>query len=338
MKNFKYASIIAKLKGMSSKNLNKDDIFNLLKQTDLKSAVYILKNEVGVLKTLDEDADRIKVEQELDKIMINDIFKIIKLLSGNDKEIFYAYIEKYEIKCIKTVIKNLTNNLDMNRNLNIVNLWTSTIFKKIDGIYNVETEDELLIKLKKSKYFYVVKGYIEECEGIKNIQLSKLEMLLDKKYFENLVNKIKDIDNVTKDLINQKIDLLNLIYIYRINKYYKKSSENLNEILIDFNYKITKEEKEKLINCGNFDDILNTLEHSYYFKVIENIDEQNLENVINKYLYKKYRRAFFASKYSIATVISYLALEEYQELNIINILGGITYHLSKDTIQKKIIM
>lgn len=56
--NLKYASINAKLKGMAVKRLNEDDIFNLIKQIDLKSAVYVLKTEINELNDLDENTDK----------------------------------------------------------------------------------------------------------------------------------------------------------------------------------------------------------------------------------------------------------------------------------------
>ncbi len=147
--NLRYANINAKLKGMYAKGLSKKDIYDLAKQNDFNSAVYFLKTELEVLKNINENSSRIKIEQELDKIIINDIFKIERILNQKEKEIFDIYISKYEINCIKEVLKNLTNSVNMKKKLESLEIWTSNIFKNLDGITRSRKRRRIFRKNKK---------------------------------------------------------------------------------------------------------------------------------------------------------------------------------------------
>lgn len=259
--NFKYANINAKLKGMAVKRLSEEDIFNLIKQTDLKSAVYVLKTKLNDLNDLDENASRTQIEQELEKISQNDIIKIRRLLNNKEKEFFDLFISKYYMK--------------------------SEEYKKcVEQIY-------------------------EE----------------SKKFGKELTN-----------MIGEKIDLLNLTYIFRLKKYYHMPEEEIRKYLIDVRHNLNNETIESLIRANTFEEMTSILQSTTYKKIVEKLNENKVENAINKYLYSKYKKIFIKSKYNICTVIAYMYLEEYQKTNIINILGGINYNLSKDEIQSKIIL
>ena len=82
-------------------------------------------------------------------ILTNDIFKIERILNQKEKEIFDIYISKYEINCIKEVLKNLTNSVNMKKKLESLEIWTSNIFKNLDGITRSRKRRRIFRKNKK---------------------------------------------------------------------------------------------------------------------------------------------------------------------------------------------
>ena len=143
----KYPSINAKLKGMYAKRLKDDDLQDLAKQNNLKSAVAILKNKSSSLNVLSEDADREQIEKVLNGEIIYDIEKIVKYLDKNDTQIFNLLISKYEIRCIKKAIKLLYSKNEYDENIKI---WTNTIFTDLKGLESIKSIDEFfkIIKMK----------------------------------------------------------------------------------------------------------------------------------------------------------------------------------------------
>ena len=337
LSNLRYSNINAKLKGMNAKGLNKKDIYDLAKQNDFSSAVYFLKNELEVLKNINENSDRIMIEKELDKITINDIYKIERVLNQKEKEIFDKFISKYEINCIKEVLKNLNNNVDMKKKLENIDIWTKNVFKHIDGITNVDTEDEFLAKIKKSLYYKLIKKYFEEKDGFENISINEIEILLDQKYFLDLFKVAKEYDSNLENLIGERIDLLNIIWIYRMKKNYNISNEETESKLIKVNYKLSKKMNYELIKANDFEEMRKILKDSCYWKIVENTKENELEKNIDKYLYKKYELEFSKSKYNISMVFCYMFLQEIKMQNIIIILEGLNYYMPRSEIERKII-
>ena len=331
--NLRYANINAKLKGMHAKFLNKDKLYQLSRQNDLKNAVYFIKNELDVLENLDENANRLIIEKELDKTIIKDIYKIDKILPKKEKEIFKIYISKYEIKCIIEIYKSVHNNIDINNSVDLVKLWTDEIFKNIGQIATATNNEQFLKYLKKSRYYKIVKSFIEsETEN-----LAELEMALYKKYFKDLYSSLIKLNKKALNLIGQNIDLLNIQWIYRMKKYYKLSKEEIREKILDINYNLTNQSIEDLLDLKDYEDFRKIIKSTKYAKIVKNTDEKSLEYEINKYLYNKCKKEFIIGRYNINTVFCYMTLKEFQKQNIINILGGINYKIDKREIESKII-
>ena len=331
--NLRYASINAKLKGMYAKFLNKDELYQLSRQNDLKNAVYFIKNELEVLKNIDENVTRLTMEKELDKMIIEDIYKIEKILPEKEKEIFKTYISKYEIKCIIEIYKSVHNNIDINNSSELVNVWTKEIFKNIKQISFATNDEQFCEALKNSRYYKVIKEYIEN----KSESLADLEMALYKKYFKDLYSKLIKLNKKALNLIGQDIDLLNIQWIYRMKKYYRLSKEEVRKKILNINYYLTKQSIEDLLELKNYEDLKRIIDSTKYSKIVQNIEEKSLEYEINKYLYNKCKKEFMIGRYNINTVFCYMTLKEFQKQNIINILGGINYKIDKREIESKII-
>lgn len=159
--NCRYANINAKLKGMHSNGLTKEDIRKLSKQNNLKNAIYFLKTELDLLNNIDENSSRDEIEEELSNITINNIYKIERLLSRKEKKIFRNFISKYEIRCIKEVLREISRKFDSNFQKENINIWTNKIFKNINGISDVKTKEEFLEKIKNTQYYKYIKKKIE---------------------------------------------------------------------------------------------------------------------------------------------------------------------------------
>lgn len=98
LENFKFANINAKVKGMYSSFLKKEDYEELVKQQTIKEAIILLKNKMKVTRYIDYNAKRREIEKELYKILLVDIRKIYHLLDKKSKEFLESYLEKQKLK------------------------------------------------------------------------------------------------------------------------------------------------------------------------------------------------------------------------------------------------
>lgn len=327
----KYPNLNAKLKGMYEKRISKSDLDDLVKQNNLKNAILLLKSKYDIFKNSDENIDRLEIESLLEKDQINNILKIKKLLNKKDTEIFEMFLLQYEIKCVKSIFRKLFSN-DKTDDIVIqkVKMWTVTLFSDIKGIETVQNFYEFFEAVKRMKYNKILKKYQEQ----DNINVFEVENEIDKLYFETLYDMIKNEVN-SKKIIGSEIDLLNVLWIFRIKKYYNFENEKINQILIKRYYKLKPNTMKKIEQTNTFEEIKEIMKDTVYKDVF--FDENNLEENIDKYLYEINKKIFRNDMTSIAYVLAYVNMIDYENKDIINTIEGIRYNMDKTEILKRLV-
>ena len=327
----KYPNLNAKLKGMYEKRISKSDLEDLVKQNNLKNAILLLKSKYDIFKNSDENIDRLEIESLLEKDQINNILKIKKLLNKKDTEIFEMFLLQYEIKCVKSIFRKLFSD-DKTDDIVIqkVKMWTVTLFSDIKGIETVQNFYEFFEAIKRMKYNKILKKYQEQ----DNINVFEVENEIDKLYFETLYDMIKNEVN-SKKIIGSEIDLLNVLWIFRIKKYYNFENEKINQILIKRYYKLKPNTMKKIEQTNTFEEIKEIMKDTVYKDVF--FDENNLEENIDKYLYEINKKIFRNDMTSIAYVLAYVNMIDYENNDIINTIEGIRYNMDKTEILKRLV-
>lgn len=327
----KYPNLNAKIKGMHSKRIKKEDLEDLVKQNDMKNAVLLLKEKSFIFKDADENIDRLEIESLLEQEQINDILKIQKLLNKKDKEIFEIFLLQYEIKCIKSIFRKLFSE-DKTDDIIIKNvkMWSTILFDDIKGIETVQNFYEFFEAIKRMKYNKILKKYQEQ----ENVNVFEVENEIDKLYFGILYDTVKGQANLEK-IIGSEIDLLNVLWIFRTKKYYNFDTSKIKEILIQRYYKLNPSLINNIINAKSFEEIKEIMSETAYKKVF--MDETNLEENIDRYLYNVNKKIFQSDMMSIAYVFAYVNMIDYENNDIINTIEGIRYNMDKTEILKRLV-
>ena len=296
----------------------------------MKSAVAILKNKSSSLNVLSEDADREQIEKVLNGEIIYDIEKIVKYLDKNDTQIFNLLISKYEIRCIKRAIKLLYSKNEYDENIKI---WTNTIFTDLKGLESIKSIDEFLKIINNTKYKKILKKYFEN----KNTEYSifEIENELDKMYLKSIYNSTGNNKNLKK-MIGAKIDFTNILWIYRMKKYYNFSEDKIEKSIIDINYALKKNQILSLVKAKNIEELNEILKKTVYSNISTD-DIYELECNMKKYLHGLYIKNFKSNLLSINCIYSYLNLVELENKDIISIIEAVRYGIDKEKLLKKLI-
>lgn len=326
----KYPNIKSKLKALHSKRINLDDLNDLIKQNSLKNLVLLLKSKSDIFKNADENIDRLEIESLLDESQIQDILKIKKLLHKKDRIIFEQFLLQYEIKCIKSMLRKLFSE-DETDDIIIKNVrrWTVYLFEDIKGIETVKSFKEFFGAIKRMKYSSVLNKY----QNKETINIFEIENKIDKMYFESLFDSIKHNKNL-KQIVGSEIDLLNVLWIYRLKKYYNFKSQEVRQILINKTYMLKKATMENLIKSSDFDEIKQIMKNTIYKKIFTN--EEDFEDNIDKYLYSLNKKIFNQDVTSIAYIFAYVNLIDYENNDIVNTIEGVRYNMEKEQILKRL--
>lgn len=327
----KYPNINAKLRGMYSKRITKEDLEDLIKQPNLKTAISMLKSKNPLFKDVDENIDRLEIESLLEQSQIDDIKKIMKLLEKKDKEEFYIFLLQYEIKCVKSILRKLfaenkTNDIIVEN----VKRWTDELFDDIKGIQTVESFYEFSQAIKRMKYGKILNKY----KGLEKANLFEIENTIDKTYFEHLYDIAGKNANFKK-IVGSEIDLLNISWIYRLKKYYNFDKNSIINFLIKRYYKISKKTINQLIEANSYEEYSEALKQTKYKQIAQ--DEDYINQYVDKYLYKINKTVFKQDISTNAYIYAYINIIEYENNDIINTIEGLRYNVEKAEILKRLV-
>ena len=241
------------------------------------------------------------------------------------------FLLQYEIKCVKSIFRKLFSD-DKTDDIIVQNvkMWTNALFNDIRGIETVQNFYEFFGAIKRMKYNKILKKYQKQ----ENINVFEVENEIDKLYFETLYDTVKNEVN-SKKIIGSEIDLLNVLWIFRIKKYYNFESEKINQILIKRYYKLKPNIIQKIIQTNSFEEIKEIMSKTIYKSVFT--EESSLEENIDKYLYEVNKKIFRNDITSIAYILAYVNMIEYENNDIINTIEGIRYNMDKTEILKRLV-
>ena len=331
--NVKVPSIYAKLKGMYARKIKSPQKEELLKQTSTAQVVALLKSFDPQFKELEQNPERSNIEILLDNILIEEIQKIIRMLNKKDKEVFLQFLSIYEIKCIKSVFRKLLANSTLQDETGEVKNWTSKIFIHLVGLEKVTDYESLCNLLRKTRYYNIFANYAVS----QDLPIFEIENSLDRTYFKNMMKYAKNYNKNLEDKIGKQIDLNNVIWIYRIKKYYCFSKEKIRASLIDLCYRLKKSELEALVQSQTTNEMIEILKKTYYAKYIDFNELESLKDKIEQYEYHQDKKIWGGSIFDISMIYSYLDMIEKENNDILNIVEGIRYHLNYEEIQKKLV-
>ena len=180
------------------------------------------------------------------------------------------------------------------------------------------------------KYNKILKKYQEQ----ENINVFEVENEIDKLYFETLYDTVKTQTNLRK-IIGSEIDLLNVLWIFRMKKYYNFEEEKIKQILIKRYYKLNSKIINNIIKARTFEEIKEIMSKTVYKKVF--INENELEEDIDRYLYEVNKKIFQNDITSIAYIFAYVNMIDYENNDIINTIEGIRYNMDKQEILERLV-
>lgn len=109
----------------------------------------------------------------------------------------------------------------------------------------------------------------------------------------------------------------------------------INQILIKRYYKLRPNIIEKIIQTNSFEEIKEIMQETTYKSVF--LDEMDLEQNIDRYLYEVNKKIFRNDITSIAYILAYVNIIEYENNDIINTIEGIRYNMDKTEILKRLV-
>jgi len=199
---------------------------------------------------------------------------------------------------------------------------------------------EMLAVLRHTGYYSVLKTIRTDEKG--HVDYLDCEIKLRTFYYQWLTETIeKDFPKSTAgellDQIRTQIDLINIINAYRMKKYYKLSSSEIEKKLIPFYRKLSKKTRSELFENESCDDFLKVFSKTYYGRDIDLEHPENFEVEMRKLQCRMAKKAFAFSQSAAVSIYSLVFLNDVEVKNIITIIEGIRYGRSTESIMNMVI-
>ena len=308
----------AKILKMYSDFLVYDDFVKMAEGDSVRYCLSYLKEKK--FKEIDSFSDIYEIEAFLENYRRGQIKKLQGFLPGKYTDFLKAYLERENVEKIVKILRSLRMNKEP-RVENLIIGGKSISFKE-------ESFESFIENLKDTSYYEYLKNYKSSRE---EDALFSIEMNLDKFYYRNLVDSIKslpkrDIDEFKK-IFGVRIDLLNIIWIYRAKKYYNISPEEIfNFTIFGGNYTSEKLLHLSYLEEEEFEEEIKKSRYSVLFadgRVIRTgrTSKKLMYSIANK----NFRRTDGIGKF-----MSFLVLLDSELANIDRILEATRFGLSKE--------
>lgn len=296
----------AKLPKIYSEFLDYDDFYKLSKMDNLKDSLTYLKT--NIFKDLDPLSDIYEVESFLRNYKTSEVERLQHYLSSKYRDFIKSYLMDGEIQKIKYILRAIK--IGKNPNIESLNIKGKNIEFK-----NVSLK-EFVDNLKDTDYYDILKNYVSEDEST----LFYMEMNLDKYYYQGLVDSAKVLSKIDREefleTIGTKIDILNIIWIYRAKKYFMLIPEEIFNFTI-FGGSFTS---EKLLNFTYLreEEFIEEIKKTKYAFLFDEESDSDMNKKAERYELLNAKKVFRKSR-GIGKLMAYLVLLE-KEIKDIEIL------------------
>ena len=308
----------AKILKMYSDFLVYEDFVNMAEGDSVRFCLSYLKEKK--FPNIDSFSDIYEIEEFLQDYRRRQIKKLQGFLPGKYSDFIKAYMEREKVEKIVKILRALRMNKEPRVEKLVIN-GRNIPFKE-------ESFESFIDNLKDTPYYDYMKNYKSSRD---EDSLFSIEMNLDKYYYRNLTESIKSLSKADRDefkkIFGVKIDLLNIIWIYRAKKYYDISPEEIfNFTIFGGNYNSEKLLHLSYIDEEEFEEEIKKSKYSILFadgRVIRTgrTSKKLMYSIANK----NFRRTDGIGKF-----MSFLILLDSEIENIERILEATRFGLSKE--------
>ncbi len=337
-----YSGITTKSKAMESKLIKDKDYRKLSEMTSVSEFVLYFKSHEAYqpfFAGLNENAvHRGQIEMVLKNSLYDSFAKLYRFANKKQREILDLVFFHYEILMLKSCLKKLFSP-EIKLNLGVYReIFKAHSSLKLFELENARNLEEFTSILQGTEYYDLFVRMLNS----NHKSLFDLEMQLDVYYYravwkrKNKVLKGKEQEALTR-AIGTRIDVANIMMIYRSKKYYSIEPADILAVLIPISYKLKQHELMNMVNATSISEFTNVLQASNYRVETEDLTQDDMERSYFEAIFLAYQYSKIKFPVSIAPILNYLYLKELELDNLTTVLECIRYGLDPDHILQLII-
>lgn len=332
-----YSGMTTKIRAMKKRLISPaqyEEITKITSVPDLISYLQTFPSYSEVLSNMDaSQAHRGEVEGRMTFSTYHDFSKIYHFAGNSQKRYLEFYFMKYEIITLKACMRNI-----MDSRTTTIPVLVDKHFKRhsklnIDHLISSLTMEDFIENLAGSAYEKPIKKVLT----LENPRLFDYEISLDLFFVNHIWNHQdsfvpKGEKNFFVNTFGSQVDLLNILWIYRMKHYYTISHAQIYSFLIPIYYNLDRSTIKAFVEAENDNVFFGILNSCYYGRTYGFNDVDDMETQFCGILNEIYMKDFKESPYSLACINAYLHLKNLEVAKVVTAMECIRYGYKPDAI------
>lgn len=340
----KYSGAVSKVKAMKARLMTAADYEELASLSDLGEVYRFLserKEYAGVLREDSRSLPRGSLEGLLNISMYRDFASLYRFITGAEREFLENYFCKIEISLLKNVVKGIMDKEERQTDFSMFQSFfdrhTCLDAAKLTAAKSL---NEFLAALAGTPYHGALAGVIRPDSTLFDIELS-----LDLYYFKrmwkvNSANPAKKERELVERVMGVEIDIMNLIWIFRVKRFYNVPDEIIFTYIIPIHYKLSREEIKGLIAAKDVSDYVARVNRTEYKGFFDDVKD-NPTGIIRKYwltVHSINQKSQRQNAFSLAPILAYMDFKDIEIRNIITVIEAVHYEMEPKSIMSRLII
>ena len=325
-----HISLITKIRAMEGKLLKDIDYNNMHSMNSIVEIYAYLHEREDYRQIFDSHEEIIELHRnQLEHLLVHSLYeniiKIYRFATGEERRFLNIIITRFEIDAIKKCIANIGKDDSVKRVVTY-----AEFFKKHSEIDFLEISKakniiEFTRYLKNSRY----NKLFDELLTREYTKLSDYETALDIAYYMSIWNVKSDFNSDMEEIITHilgtEIDLYNIKNIFRCKKFYNMTPDRIRNYVVPQGYRIKKQQLEAMINAESIDDFIKEYNKTYYVKSEISFEINNIEASFERTRNNIHFEFIKKNPNSLARVYAYFDKKSYEVHYVTRIIENIRY-------------
>jgi V/A-type H+-transporting ATPase subunit C len=279
--------------------------------------------------------ERLLLEQEVEWHA-----ELLQDLKGVERELVAHFLEKYEIENLKTALRIREGNRDLGE-MNYMIRKALPHQLPYQAIAEAASLEDALSLLSGTPFLAAARAYLDDYSERQT--LFPIEIGLEIDYYKRLQEKVERLSKrdrrVSRGLVGLEIDQKNISWLIRLKFYYDVPVGQLMDYNIPGGARVSRDRMRRAFKAETMRDVLKAALEQSYSRIADLLIKEEqlsklylLEIILWNYLIVEARRTLGGFPFTIGTVLSYLILKRTEIRNIITILNGKVYKMSRGEI------
>jgi V/A-type H+/Na+-transporting ATPase subunit C len=334
-----YAYAVTRVRAMKSNLLPKESYPRLLNMGIDEITRFIqeseYKNDVDELAMKYSGGDL--AEHALNRNLALTHDKLGRITSGELNYLITAYLKRYEILSIKTLLRGKLYNASVEEILEFLIASGQFTYTFLSELAAKATYQEVVESLKKTEYYPLLQKF----DGT---NLADIENELDKMYYSSLFEAIGEPKSKDRKLFTRivrlEVDVKNLSNLFRLKKAGVEQYDDIMPLMIEGGIEL----KPAKLASLPYDEFVNALQKTQYWDAISDVTDLDmasltiLESKFTRYYLESATTFSHASPLSIIPVMDYIIHKNNEVNNLRIIFRGKETGLDDNLIKEQLVV